>query len=103
MGGGGRGGWPKKKILLLLPFQTKQSVYGMHVCSTYPKLSCREEDARTAYGLRRIPYKNICSKTIIHEIPAKKTNLLMTVHHLIEDLISNIPSYPADLIIQKSS
>lgn len=39
---------------------------------TYPKLSCREENAGTTYGLRRVPHKNICTKTIIHEIPEKK-------------------------------
>lgn len=37
---------------------------------TYPKLSCRKENARTGYCLWRVAYKNVCPETIIHEIPA---------------------------------
>ena len=37
---------------------------------TYPKLPCREENACTGYCLWRVAYKNVCPKTIIHEIPA---------------------------------
>ena len=36
---------------------------------TYPKLPCREENACTGYCLWRVAYKNVCPKTIIHEIP----------------------------------
>ena len=37
---------------------------------TYPKLSCRKKNACTGYCLWRVAYKNVCPKTIIHEIPA---------------------------------
>jgi len=40
--------------------------------SAYLKLPRRKKNTSTANGFRRVPYKNICSKTVIHVIPEKK-------------------------------
>ena len=46
--------------------------------NTYPKLPCWKENTGTAYSLGMVSYKNIGSKTIIHEIPVKETKAVFS-------------------------